>query len=78
MVKKQTNLAIKAWIITKPILSSLLNKIVKLSYHKGHFYEINHNQGAYHAKQPWLSNNPKYHPNPKGINYFYFFYKHFK
>jgi hypothetical protein len=24
----------------------------------------------------WLSNNLKYHPNPKGINYFYFFYKH--
>ena len=50
MVKKQTNLAIKAWIIIKPILSFLLNNVGKPSYYKDHLYEINHNQGAYHAK----------------------------
>jgi hypothetical protein len=50
MIEKQTNLAIKAWIITKLILLSLLSNVVDLSYHKDHVHELNHNQGAYYAK----------------------------
>ena len=50
MVKKQINLAIKAWVIAKSILLFLLNKIMDSTDHKDYLHGINNNQGAYHAK----------------------------